>query len=65
MADTGSGYSIYEHLFEALEMREVLQALERTPLTRSKAGARHVQGAGEIAPVQCVASREALSRCGR
>ena len=42
MSHDERGYSIYPHIFDAAEMRQALNALEATPLPRTKAGARHI-----------------------
>jgi hypothetical protein len=56
------GYSIHEGLFDRAAVLEVLEALDRAELTRTRAGARH---ALTVAAIRALASEPALVRIAR
>jgi len=56
------GYSIHEGVFDRAAMLEILEALDRAELTRTRAGARHVL---TVPAVQALASEPALMRIAR
>jgi len=56
------GYSIHEGLFDRAAVLEVLEALDRAELTRTRAGARHVLA---VPAIRALASEPALVRIAR
>jgi ectoine hydroxylase-related dioxygenase (phytanoyl-CoA dioxygenase family) len=57
-----TGFSIHESVFDDAVMREVLEALQRARLARTKAGARHVLG---VPAVRAIASESAMLHIAR
>jgi hypothetical protein len=56
------GFSIHERVFDGTTMREVLDALDRAELTRTRAGARHVL---TVPVVRALASEQAMVQVAR
>jgi ectoine hydroxylase-related dioxygenase (phytanoyl-CoA dioxygenase family) len=62
IVNTGLGFSIHEGVFDRTAMLEVLAALDRAELTRTRAGARHVLA---VPAVRALASAPAIVQIAR